>query len=571
MVPFSSVNLSSNATKTAQIFDLKTSSVLQKQILRKQIRLGALRWLHGLDLDPTSKTYGVADREYWAWKTKDFANGTWQGGLAGFLDAMPFLDDPFTPQQVQAIVRATIAGARSIQRKNGSFEEAYPLESSMCVTALVLFNLLYAEASYPNMFDLDTLEHLTHIVKGSLDFLENTPETHGIISNHLATNVMAQSFAKNFLGDTIPNKPITDFLALQDVAEGWFPEYGGADPGYQTLLNYYLIAGNRLLQRTDIALALQKSNAFLQSFCFPDGSFAGEVGHRGTGIVYPGGTLIQSLPELAFEPTAFTSWWLQHKSTPNMLKPTAVEAGNFVPLFNSWALLGRFLLDTTSSAKSPFWQYTADGTQHFPNAGLIVVKTEQAMMVFSKQNAALRKVTRSPLEQTPEKTSGSTPSLWQDESIVALTSREEGTDRSFTTQGNPPLSVECSDTQLRWQYQSKTRHQMLNTLATSITLRLLGLVCMVSPVLQRILKKMLANAVMKNKDKATPIDVFASVDLSDSRLQVTLSGADLELWECQRFGFHQHMASANTFQSRALPQATGQNSPSESADDEPLS
>ncbi|HEY9745455.1 MAG TPA: hypothetical protein V6C99_04490, partial [Oculatellaceae cyanobacterium] len=252
-----------------------------------QVRMGAWRWLHALDLDPASRTFGVADREYWAWKVKDFPNGTWQGGIAGFLDVSPELG--LSTTQLIKIVSAVVQGSQRIQRRDGSFEEAYPLESSYCVTALVLFNLLYAWECYPQYFEPETQASLTVIVEKGLRFLETTPETHGIISNHLATGVMALTLARRFLKQPDAERDISQFLVLQQE-EGWFPEYGGADPGYQTLLNYYLLAGNRILQRADIAEALTRSLRFVSYFAFPDGSFAGEVGHRGTSIFYPAGS-----------------------------------------------------------------------------------------------------------------------------------------------------------------------------------------------------------------------------------------------------------------------------------------
>ena len=122
-----------------------------KETLEQQVRLGAIRFLHSLDMREKSSTTGICDREYWSWKTKDFPNGTWQAGLSGFLDASELID--LNKDEIQQVVRTVVLGTRTIQRKNGSFEEAYPFESSYCVTSLVLFNLLYCYYRHTSFFD----------------------------------------------------------------------------------------------------------------------------------------------------------------------------------------------------------------------------------------------------------------------------------------------------------------------------------------------------------------------------------------------------------------------------------
>ena len=81
--------------------------------------------------------------------------------------------------------------------------------------------------------------------------------------------------------------------------EGWFKEYNGADPGYQSLCMYYM--ADIHIQRPDLKLlkALQKSIQFLCYFAHPDGSFGGVYGSRCTRFYYPAGILALSdqIPE----------------------------------------------------------------------------------------------------------------------------------------------------------------------------------------------------------------------------------------------------------------------------------
>ncbi|MDA1138052.1 MAG: hypothetical protein O3B01_05675, partial [Planctomycetota bacterium] len=277
------------------------------EYVKEQVRLGALRWLHSLDLVPGSRTYGVADRDYWSWKTKDFPNGTWQGGLAGCLDARSLL--ALSDSQISALVYACLCGTSTIQRSNGSFEEAFPYESSYAVTALVLFNLMYAYIRHGQYFTPDSTEALKQIASKAYRFIDNTPETHGTISNHLATGLAARYLSAGLLELDFREDDFLQFASLQDAEEGWFPEYGGADPGYQSLLNHYLTGCQFACQLpTAFHGVLNKSIGFLESFCYPNGTFSGEIGSRGTSVLYPGGTWRIKSNRLV--PSSVSTWFL---------------------------------------------------------------------------------------------------------------------------------------------------------------------------------------------------------------------------------------------------------------------
>ena len=76
--------------------------------------------------------------------------------------------------------------------------------------------------------------------------------------------------------------------------EGWFPEYEGSDPGYQTLCLYYLAKIYHLHPDSQLKTALERAVEFLSWFAHPDGTFGGEYGSRRTAIFYPGGLAILS-------------------------------------------------------------------------------------------------------------------------------------------------------------------------------------------------------------------------------------------------------------------------------------
>lgn len=492
-----------------------------------RVRDGARRWLHSIDLDPSSLTYGVADREFWAWKTKDFANGTHQAGLAGFFD-FHSVAPLFTDAEMIGLTRAIIKGTRTIQRSNGSFEEAYPRESSYCVTALVLFGLLYAYKRRPDYFETDVVGELGVIVRQAMSFLDRQIETHGEISNHLATAALARLYGRRFMDAPLQIETLSKVLALQRE-EGWFPEYGGADPGYQTLLHSYLIAGSDVAKLcAELPRACEASLAFSRAFAFPEGSYSGEIGSRGTSIVYPLGTFSLDSAGRA-RPTPFTTWFVNdHLRSNSCVDPIVVDTGNFVPVFNSWAASLRLLTAQPGTLPAP--EKVPSGRTEFPGAGLFVFRTPEAVVAFSKSQGSLRRFVRS-------------QGQWRDESVVGLRRGR------LTTQGAPVVDFSLGREQMKFEYAATERHQQLNSIDRAIVLRLLAVLLYPFLGLQRFMKAKLAAFVMKESGPVST-GLSATLHLDSEELSFLIHGA--EGWTVARAGFHTHMASANTFDDRRI-------------------
>ena len=136
------------------------------------------------------------------------------------------------------------------------------------------------------------------------DFLIRSSEQHSLISNHLAGAALGLFKA----GELFQEKRYSDHgqfllnsILTNQSTEGWFPEYGGADPGYQTLCMHYLAQIYIIKPSPELKLALGKSLGFLKYFAHPDGTFGGEYGSRRTEIYYPGGIalLASEFPDAA--------------------------------------------------------------------------------------------------------------------------------------------------------------------------------------------------------------------------------------------------------------------------------
>lgn len=102
------------------------------------------RILSLFDNEKFSKTYGIGDRNYWAWAQIDYPNGTFQGfanGLSKLYKAR-LLDEFFTESRFIEFIGSIFEGTSKLQNRNGSLNEAFPNEQSWCVTSLVAYDLI---------------------------------------------------------------------------------------------------------------------------------------------------------------------------------------------------------------------------------------------------------------------------------------------------------------------------------------------------------------------------------------------------------------------------------------------
>ena len=64
--------------------------------------------------------------------------------------------------------------------------------------------------------------------------------------------------------------------------EGWYLEYSGADPGYQTHATFYLAVLFTKTRDNDLLDSLKRANLYLSYFIHPDGTIGGEYASRNT-------------------------------------------------------------------------------------------------------------------------------------------------------------------------------------------------------------------------------------------------------------------------------------------------
>ncbi|NNF01550.1 MAG: hypothetical protein HKN22_02605, partial [Bacteroidia bacterium] len=185
------------------------------------------RLINLFNTDQFASTYGYGDRQYSSWKTIDFANGTFQGGVHSIVIAYK-LGILKNKAKVLELIDSSINAIPKIRHSNGSLVEAYPNEHSFCVTALVAFDVLSCIDLIKGEISKDDRNKYLEIIRPLINFISKNDEEHAIISNHLATGVAAISLWNNLTGEN--NSRYSELLQViydNQSEEGWYKEYEG--------------------------------------------------------------------------------------------------------------------------------------------------------------------------------------------------------------------------------------------------------------------------------------------------------------------------------------------------------
>ncbi len=323
------------------------------------------------DREPFSPTYGCFDRTYWCWKFTDFPGSRLQEGAYALshlykspASGNPLKGDP----RALAWLEAALRFWTSLQRADGSFDEAYPFEHSLAATAFTGFYIgeawLRVRNELPAPFAVKTLARAG-------EWLCRNDERHGVLSNHLAAAAAALDAIYRITGESRFEKRRAHFVQRiydRQSSEGWYEEYGGADIGYQTHATFYL---GRIWQTTrDPALleSLRRATTFLTHFIHPNGTLGGEYASRGTEFYFPAGfeILASALPEAAL----IAGFLRPHVQARTMAGLWTMDVYNFFPLLNNYLFAAECAGPSPPTAIDLPCRKT--GEWFFPDAGLLV-------------------------------------------------------------------------------------------------------------------------------------------------------------------------------------------------------
>ena len=359
-----------------------------------EIHAALPRVLGLFNINPISVLYGVGDRYRWAWKGSDFANGTFQSAAHGLalLVQHRLLPDGMDEGSVLNRIHAMIDGVRAITRRNGSLDEILPLESSYCVTALVAFEMLCAlDTLQERLNDTQRQRHLDSIAP-LIHFLTRARESHGVITNHLAVAAAALTRWQKMTGEDVtrPRNALIQNILQHHSEEGWFREYEGADPGYQTLALDYLADTNAHAPELALQPLLDKACEFLTYCAHPDGSFGGLYGSRNTRFLYPAG--LEQLAQTSSHASALAAFARQAHTDKTTVGLAAMDDPNLIPMFTSFCRAAAGA-STKHAEATPLPHARAEPFQrHFPMAGWIITKNPHDYSIVNWRKSTIHYV-----------------------------------------------------------------------------------------------------------------------------------------------------------------------------------
>ena len=316
-------------------------------------------------------------------------------------------------------------------------------------------------------------------------------EKHGLISNHLAGAAWGLLNAGDLFGEADFHEHGQDLLnsiLSTQSEEGWFPEYGAADPGYQTLCMHYLAQIYQRLPSAPLKEAINKSLEFLQYFVHPDGSFGGEYGSRRTEIYYPGGIAL-----LADEfPLAAAVDQTMRRAIENLNTITLIDIdmGNTAPLLSSAILALENGENPPIEHALPFEQENINKV--FPTAGLAAYGNSVYYSIFGISNGGVFKVFDKKRKVLMEDDCGA----------VVETSAGDLISTQSTSLDN---DVEFGDNQISFSSGFFAMNQRLTTPFNYLVLRLLNLTLMRIGFLNEWIKKWMVSWLIKS-DKPYPVE-----------------------------------------------------------------
>ena len=353
------------------------------------------RLLSQLDRESASPSAGSFDRDWWAWKFRDYPVTMLQAALLPLaqLWAEPYADNPYHLNgSLGAWIERSVVHTVSRQRSNGSFDSIGPFTQDHGVTLLMTHVLCrtfwLAGESWPEGLKTRVRE----AVRRASHFAGRSAEDYSFVSNHHALFALAWLEAEALTGDRRSRAPaeaeISAVLARQSP-DGFYHEYGGADPGYESLGIYYLA---HALERTaDAALAasLKRSVEFFSHAVHPDGSVGGAYGSRCTALYMPGGFEILAPGDPAA--AAIAAFFRQRLRANNVVTPKTADAMNLPILMISYLDACHAGHDGSGAAPLLPCQSQA-GLRRFESAGMVTASTDRYYAVHSSARGGVLRV-----------------------------------------------------------------------------------------------------------------------------------------------------------------------------------
>lgn len=353
------------------------------------------RLLSQMDREASSASYGSFDRDHWGWKFRDFPLGMMQAAVYPLALAwrFPYPENPYhqSPRVLEWIGGA-IARTLDRQHADGSFDAVSPNEHDAGPTLGVSHGLAEGFRVVREELPPRVQERFRQALRRACDFALHRMESHGFVSNHWAWFAVAFLDAHELLGDQKYLRragELLDEVLRRQSSEGWYLEYEGADPGYESFGIFHMAVCWRRTGAARLLESLRRCVNFYAHCVHPDGSVGGVYGSRHTGLYFPAGfeMLAGEIPMAA----AVARFMRERISRGNVLTPVSADVENLIPVAYTW--LEACTAPVVDGANlPPLPCETLEGVAHFPDAGLVVAGSPRYYAVFNGKKGGVCRV-----------------------------------------------------------------------------------------------------------------------------------------------------------------------------------
>jgi hypothetical protein len=333
-----------------------------------------------LDREPLSPTWGSFDRDHWAWKFRDFPVILLQAGALplAWLWRSPGPGNPWAGNgQVLQWILGALESVLARQHRNGAWDTVAPNSQDHGVTLAQCYTLATVARSLGDVCPEPLASRLSDALRRGTAFAARSDEDYAFISNHHALFALALLRAGRHLADESLCRradQVIDAIIAHQSGEGWYAEYGGPDPGYETLGLHYLAQFEQERPGAALAQSLDRALEFAAQCIHPDGGVGGGYGSRHTMLWYPAGfEILAGRSAVARSIAVFMRPRLEQGQ---VVTPRTVDAHNLPILLHSYGLAAAAAAGSASDLPpEPLpWQQPAPA-RHFPEAGLVVAST----------------------------------------------------------------------------------------------------------------------------------------------------------------------------------------------------
>lgn len=499
----------------------------------------ARRALGAWNRDPASPAAGSFDRPWWAWKFRDFSDSTLQNAARL---AIEYARDHGLTAELPGLLDDWVAFLERVQHRDGSFDQCYPYERAPGVLYDFLSTLVFVARS--GHLRPETRARLDTLTRRAVDFALGVEETHGEIANHIAQYAAELYDYAAWSGDgrarARADAYIDRLMALFDREEGWFNEYNGADPGYQTRCLRYVVKCAELTGNEALWDAAGRAARFVWQMLMPDGSLHPMLGCRSTALVYPWAIerLAQRDPALAGLAALVRQGWAQGR----VPLPSSLDFVNAVRLADDALDAGRLVASGVPGAPAAMPPHQ---DVVLPRAGIAIRRrADSALWVAGHVGGAGVLYRRD--------SDGAWRLAWEDSGYVLAAGRRRWLTRSASSGAR--LEASPDRVVVRAPF-ARGLHDELDP-GRLIVLRLLNLTVLRVQWLADLFRRLVVRRLIVN-DAGLPATLVRTLAVDGDRLVVSdrfeVSGAvpDGSLYRCRRT-VSGHMVSARYFQDQEL-------------------